>query len=96
MLTLASRLPGPVIHAAEVALEVIVITAGCLASAGLVTVAAVVAVRLRRRQLAARMTVRTLPARPAQAISAPRPRAIVRPAVGRHGMSAEDVRKSLR
>lgn len=41
------------------------------------------------------MTVRTLPARPAQAISAPERRAIEPPAVHLHGMSAEDVAGSI-
>lgn len=54
MLTLAPRSPGRSSTSPEVALEVIVITAGCPAAAGLVTVAAVVAVRLRRRHLPAR------------------------------------------
>lgn len=76
VLVLAAAVAGPVIHAAEIALEVLVITAGCLAAAGLVTIAAVLAVRLRRRQLAARPPVRLVSSRPAAPITASRPRAI--------------------
>ncbi len=68
-----------VIHALEVALTIIIITAGCLAAAGLVAVAAVVAVRLRRRQLAARPPVRLVRSRPVQGLPASRPRAIGAP-----------------
>ena len=45
---IGAAIARPVIHAAEIALEIVIITAGCLAVAGLVTVAAVLALRLRR------------------------------------------------
>ena len=76
---IAAAVARPVIHAAEIALEVIVITAGCLASGGLVTVAASIAVRLRRRQLAARPAVRLVSSRPLPPIPASRPPAIGAP-----------------
>jgi hypothetical protein len=73
LVLIAAAVAGPVIHAAEIALQILVITAGCLAAAALVTVATVIAVRLRRRQLAARPPVRLVSSRPAQSLPAPRP-----------------------
>jgi hypothetical protein len=72
----AAAVARPVIHALEVALEIVVITVGGLASAALFTIVAMIAVRVRRRQLAARPPVRLVSVRPVQAIPAAQPRAI--------------------
>ncbi len=79
LVLIAAAVARPVIHAAEIALQILVITAGCLAAAALVATAAVVAVRLRRRQLAARPPVRLVSSRPVPPIPASRPRAIQAP-----------------
>lgn len=68
LVLIGTAVARPVIHAGEVALDVLVITAGCLAAAGLMSVAAVLALRFRRRQLAARPPLRLLRVRPVQAI----------------------------
>jgi hypothetical protein len=65
----------PVIHAAEIILQVVLITVSALAGVAVLAAAAAVAVKIRRRRRLSRPTVRVLPARPARALPAP-PRAL--------------------
>ena len=77
---IGAAIARPVIHAAEIALQIVLITCGVLAAAAVTTGAVVIAVRIRRRQLAARPPVRLVSSRPVQAIAALRQRAIGAPA----------------